>query len=360
MVKIFSPIAIHAPLGDHGSLSYVGASLVRAFDELGTNPIAIPARGYIASDCHPSVPRGIDRYRQLRRRHHVPVVDRVLRYAFLNDPWPVRAREKHALLFWDSDQLSPEMVKCLAGYDRIYGISQFVADVMAEGTGREVGVIHHGIWPELCPYVPPPTDGPFTFLHLGQVDRRKATDLLMRAFVAAFPTGKEDVRLVVKTQVSQVPTAVAWWVEHGRSDPRIVIDGSHATRRELSGWFQRAHVVVLPSRCEGFGLVGLEALAHGRMLICTSWSGPAEYAHPSDCVLLPRRRKVSAECYPGSSWEIDEEALTSELQVAERDFRAVTLRGRRARERVLSAWTWSGRVDIGCRNDARACADGGE
>ena len=339
-------LAIDAPLGDGGSLPYVGSSLVAALDALGQLPIAVPARGMQLSACGPAVRRALDRHRALRMRPN-PSVQRCLRYAGYRAPRPVRSLRYGALLYWDSDFIPPEFAEVLNQYDELYGVSTFVAGVMAEATGRKVGVIQHGIWPEECPYVPPVTDGPFTFLHLGQVDARKATDLLMRAFVAAFPNGKEDVRLVVKCPAGQGDGARAWHVEHGKEDPRIVVDARNMARRELAAYFHGCHAVVLPSRCEGFGLVGLEALAHGRRVIATGWSGPADYVDAADCVVLSATKIVDAPQYPGHAREVDFEALVEALRAVAGDRDDAERTGLAARARVIERWSWVDRVHEG-------------
>lgn len=335
-------LAIEAPYGDSGSLAYVGASLVRALDEEGYAPIAVPTPGLDPCSAPAAVLRALDRHRALRRQRRL-LVDRSLRYGLHHRGDTVHARSRAALIYWDSDRMPAEFARHLASFDELFGVSTFVADVMHQATGRPVGVLHHGIWPDACPYVPPPSAGPFTFLHLGQVDDRKATDLLMRAFIAAFVPGT-DVRLVIKCGSSQLPTARQWHHEHGDDDLRIAIVANHVDRPALSSFFHRAHAVVLPSRCEGFGLVGLEALAHGRHLIAHGFSGPLDYLDPVDCTIVPSSRAIPAPLYPGHAREPDFDALVSALrQVAgERDTTAH--QGLAARARVLPEWSWRHRV----------------
>lgn len=345
-----SSFAIEAPYGDTGSLAYVGASLVRALDEEGHAPIAVPNPGFDPRTAPPAVLRAVARHRILRRQRGL-TVDRSLRYGLHHNGDTIRARSRAALLYWDSDYMPPEFTHHLSGFDELYGISSFVAEVIRNATGRPAGVLNHGVWLEACPYVAPPADGPFTFLHLGQVDARKATDLLLLAFVAAFGPDR-DVRLVVKCGPSQLATAKKWHVDHGRFDRRIEIVGDHVDRATLSSHFHGAHAVVLPSRCEGFGLVGLEALAHGRFLIAHAFSGPLDYLDPMDCALVPSCGSIPAPLYPGLAREPDFEALVSALRDAAANREAVERRGMAARLRVLPSWTWRERVRGWVNRDA--------
>jgi len=105
--------------------------------------------------------------------------------------------------------------------------------------------------------------------------------------------------------------------------------------------------VVLPSLCEGFGLVGLEALAHGRALIATGWSGPADYVDTADCVVLSARRVVAAPLYPGHAREVAFEDLVEALRAVAQDRDGAALRGAAARARVIERWSWVNRVREG-------------
>ncbi len=336
-------LAIESPHGDTSSLSYVGSSLIRALEANGHAPIAVPTRAFDASSTPPEVLRAFARHRELRRARRL-VVERSLRYGLHHRGETIRARSRAALIYWDSDFMPATFARHLETFDELYGVSTFVADVMRTATGRDVGVLHHGVWPDDCPYAPPP-DGPFRFLHLGQVDERKATDVLLRAFVAAFPA-HEAVRLTIKCGPGQLAAARALHQTHARGDDRVEVIGAHVGRRDLSAYFQAAHAVVLPSRCEGFGLVGLEALAHGRALIAHGFSGPLDYLDASDCIIVPSSGKVPAPLYPGFAREPDFDALVMALRAVVTDRDAACRRGVLARARVLPAWSWCDRVRV--------------
>jgi glycosyltransferase involved in cell wall biosynthesis len=336
-------IAIEAPFGDNGSLAYVGASLVRAFEENGGRPIAVPSAGLDVQTASPAVFRALERHRQLRRLRRT-VVDRSLRYGLHGRASVIGARSRGMLLYWDSDYIPKEVAKFLCQYDELYGVSHFVADVMRSATGRNVGVLQHGYWPEYARYSSPPGSGPFYFLHLGQVDERKATDVVMRAFVAAFPVQRSDVRMLVKCGPSQLAHAMQWHKHYGKSDDRIEINAEYVNRFDLSGWFERAHVLVMPSRCEGFGLVGLEALAHGRSVIGHGFSGPLDYLDPTDCELIPSQSSIPAALYPGQAREPDFNALVDAMQRVARDRDQTVARGVAGRARISDRWTWTERV----------------
>ncbi|MCB9737983.1 MAG: glycosyltransferase family 4 protein [Deltaproteobacteria bacterium] len=334
-------IAIESPQGDTCSLAYVGSSLIRALEANGHAPIAIPSRAFDPTTAPAAVLRAYARHRDLRRNRRL-IVDRSLRYGLHHHGDSMRARTRAVLVYWDSDHMPASFARYLSAFDELFGISTFVADVMRAATGRDVGILHHGIWPDECTYAPPP-DGPFRFLHLGQVDARKATDVLLRAFVAAFPA-REAVRLTIKCGPGQVAAARTLHQVHARGDDRVEVIGEHVHRHDLSAYFQAAHAVVLPSRCEGFGLVGLEALAHGRTVIAHGFSGPLDYLDASDCTIVPSSGKVPAPLYPGFAREPDFDALVAALRAVAADRDAACRRGAAARARVLPSWSWVDRV----------------
>jgi len=103
---------------------------------------------------------------------------------------------------------------------------------------------------------------------------------------------------------------------------------------------------VLPSRAEGFGLCGLEAMATGLPTIATDWSGPADYLDPADSLPL-RYRLVDAAAteangvrYFGEWAEPDVEHLRSQLRWLYEHREDATRMGSLASARVHRDWTW--------------------
>ncbi|MGE0451061.1 MAG: glycosyltransferase [Vicinamibacterales bacterium] len=203
-------------------------------------------------------------------------------------------------------------------------------------------VLHHGVDPERFPILERPPRGRFTFGSFGDFSVRKGIDVLIRAFSDEFAPG-EPVRLLLKDTFERIP--------YGIADPRIELVTGVLDQQALLGFLAQLDVFVLPSRGEGFGLCGLEAMATGLPLIATAWGGALEYLDPADSLPLrftfvdpqgnrdhtTRERWVS---YHGRWAEPDYEHLRELMRrLYEEPARAAQM-GARAAARVRRDFTW--------------------
>ncbi len=100
----------------------------------------------------------------------------------------------------------------------------------------------------------------------------------------------------------------------------------NVTREELAKYYQSADVFVLPSLCDGFGLVILEAMASGLPVIATvNTGGPDVVTDGKEGFVIPIRN--SDALAERLHWFYSHRSQASEM-------------GRRAREKVMSHFTW--------------------
>lgn len=128
----------------------------------------------------------------------------------------------------------------------------------------------------------------FRFLHVSSCFPRKGVDLLLDAYAQAF-SSNDDVTLVIKT--FENPHNEIWnWIAERRAgnskfpDVRVIIgDLSDA---ELKALYQSCHVLVAPSKAEGFGLPMAEAMLSGLPVITTAWGGQLEFCNEDNSWLV--------------------------------------------------------------------------
>ena len=135
----------------------------------------------------------------------------------------------------------------------------------------------------------------FVFLMLGALNPRKGFDLALEAYGQAF-TADDDVVLVLKDydygwgRKGWCQELIAAWKKRlGNKAPRIEYVYDTWDSAAIAAAYRRAAkhgAYLMPSRCEGFGLTGLEALACGCRLGVTGWSGQLDYATPENATLF--------------------------------------------------------------------------
>lgn len=240
---------------------------------------------------------------------------------------------------WESTLVPPEHV---AEVNRAAAL-QYVpcrqnADAFREcGVRTPVKILHLGMSPGEFPYLERPPREVFTFGSFGDFSPRKGIDVLVRAFQDEFASD-EPVQLLLKS--AKAPPACAI------RDPRIKLISARMEHPELLEFLRGLDAFVLPSRGEGFGLCGLEAMATGLPLIATDWGGPADYMGPHDSFPLDYRLvgaggiESNSVRYFGQWAEPDYEHLRHLLRWLFEHPEEAAAKGRRAAERVHERWTW--------------------
>jgi glycosyltransferase involved in cell wall biosynthesis len=199
---------------------------------------------------------------------------------------PVRISTKHGFNEFRSR-------RWLAAADRAVGrlarrqiaISRGLADYLAEveGFGADgFDIVHYGIaaGPE-----PPPYEGETArLLAIGRLIPIKGFDVLLDAFAQArarIPSltleiaGEGALREQLEARAGEGVTFL------GRVNP-------------IGPAIERATVVVVPSRGEGFGMVALEAMERGRAVIASAVGGLPELVVPGETGLLVPTESVDA------------------------------------------------------------------
>jgi len=164
--------------------------------------------------------------------------------------------------------------------------------------------------------------GRFVFLMLGALNPRKGFDLALEAYGKAF-TATDPVVLALKDYdygwgrrgwcQEQV---AAWQARLGEAAPMVEYVYTTWDEQQIAAAYRRAAqhgAYLMPSRCEGFGLTGAEAIACGCRVGMTGWSGQLDYATPENATLFAytlSRNEANPQAY-----ERDEQPKWAEAKV---------------------------------------------
>ncbi|MCW3068922.1 MAG: glycosyltransferase [Solirubrobacterales bacterium] len=207
---------------------------------------------------------------------------------------------------WETNSIPPRWQRAFALVDEIWVYSRF----MAENIGA--------VAPVPVVVLPPPVDPPkdlvkpvrlgvpegflflFLFDYLSTVQRKNPVGLI-EAFRHAFPAG-DGPQLLIKTinaPLRPLAEEEVLWAAHGRPDIHVVDRSLSA--KELSGLMAACDCYVSLHRAEGFGLTMAEAMAIGKPVIATGYSGNVDFMNSENSYLIDYSiGRVGAECeiYP--------------------------------------------------------------
>lgn len=187
----------------------------------------------------------------------------------------------------------------------------------------------------------------FRFVHVSSCFPRKGVDVLLKAYGRAFGA-RDDVTLIIKTAPNPHNRLHDWLAEARaeRADfPDVQIIEADLGDAQLKALYAQCHVMVAPSRAEGFGLPMAEAMLSGLAVITTNWGGQLAFCNPETAWLVDYAfapAKTHFNLFDSVWAEPDAEHLarllreTHDLPAAARAER--TLRGKRL---LLERFRWS-------------------
>jgi glycosyltransferase involved in cell wall biosynthesis len=144
--------------------------------------------------------------------------------------------------------------------------------------GFEPGIAERSSWipnglDATSPASPPPADVEPLVVGLGRLSPEKGFDVLLRAF-AELRRDVPDARLVLAGRGVEEGALVALAGELGIAN---AVDFRGWVRAaDVPGLLDRANIVAVPSREEGFGMTALEAAMRGRPVVATRTGGLPE------------------------------------------------------------------------------------
>jgi glycosyltransferase involved in cell wall biosynthesis len=183
------------------------------------------------------------------------------------------------------------------------------AAALEPGIQPRLSVIHNGVDLEKFSRPPvPPLAGPY-ILAVGQMAAHKGFDLLLEAFAAAAPRYPQ-VRLVLAGEGAQRPIleALAAQLNLGQQ----VLFTGRINEEQVAAWMGGCLFLAVPSRREPFGMVALEGMAAGKVVLAAPVGGIPEF------LPIPPNRLVQLNFpdWQGALVETLEQALAGRLDGA--------------------------------------------
>jgi glycosyltransferase involved in cell wall biosynthesis len=254
---------------------------------------------------------------------------------------------------WETDTIPVRWQRAFALVQEVWVYSRFMAGNIGAVAPVPTIALPPPVQPPPEPATPLRLDVPddgflflFVFDYLSTIQRKNPVGLI-EAFKRAFAPG-EGPRLLLKTingPLRPLAEEEVLWAAHGRPDIHV-LDRS-LSGEQLNGLMAGCDCYVSLHRSEGFGLTMAEAMAIGKPVIGTGYSGNLDFMNAENSYLVEYELgRVGPDCEiypPEGTWAQPsvEHAAESMRRVVERPEEAAAI-GARAREdiaRELSAQT---------------------
>jgi glycosyltransferase involved in cell wall biosynthesis len=205
---------------------------------------------------------------------------------------------------WELERLPRSWRHAFSFYDALWASTNFARSAFAREALRPVSLMPMTVAvPEFAREARRP-GAPTVFFFMfdfRSYASRKNPEGVVQAFLQAFPSGSEPVRLIIKTQGGASAPGAWRRLNALCSDPRIELRDVSLDRSALLKMIATADVFVSLHRSEGFGRGPAEAMLLERPVIATGYSGTADFIS-ADCayVVSHTLRPVLPAEYPGA------------------------------------------------------------
>ena len=191
---------------------------------------------------------------------------------------------------WELPEIPQDWEKAFTLFDEIWVPSNFVQDAVAMKSPVPVIRIPHAIEVKTDRLSDRAGFGlpqePFLFLMMYDVystHARKNPDGAIESFCKAFAADDMSVRLVIKINNATADTLEALQAKTGSHQNILLLDKTYS-RDEVNAIIASCDCYVSLHRSEGFGFGPAEAMAAGKAVIATNWSGNIDYMRPDNAI----------------------------------------------------------------------------
>jgi glycosyltransferase involved in cell wall biosynthesis len=263
--------------------------------------------------------------------------------ALAAEPDLLRSRYRIGMWYWEVEDFPATMHGGFGHVDEVWVASDFVREAIARHTRLPVVTV-----PPPLPQATTPTtltrtdlglpeDRPvvlFSFDYLSTAERKNPVGAI-EAFRRAFAPDEGPV-LVIKSINAEKRVGDAERLRlRAAAEPDVLLLEEYLSADARDALVQHSDVYLSLHRSEGLGLTIAEAMAHGKPVIATGYSGNLQFMTEENSFLVPwRPTTVPEHCEPypvGSQWaEPDLDAAAAALRLVVDDPALATARGQRA------------------------------
>jgi len=250
--------------------------------------------------------------------------------------------------YWETEDFPEKWKDRFAFFDEIWVASEFCRSAVAKRSPIPVAVVP----PPVTLDIGEPASGPasprgevFRFLTLcdaQSVPERKNPEGAVRAFARAFPENR-GVSLTVKLSNAESSPGLLEALRAAAGGARVEIDVARASRTEVERLLAGCDAYVSLHRAEGFGFPIAEAMALGKPVVATDYSGSRDFLDEI-CGFPVRWRpavldKDLGPYEAGTRWaEPDEEHAVETLRRVAEDRAGAARRAEAARRRMTQKY----------------------
>jgi glycosyltransferase involved in cell wall biosynthesis len=200
----------------------------------------------------------------------------------------------------------------------------------------------------------------FNFLSVFDVQPRKGSDLLLKAFLSEFKRD-DDVALILKLSQHSDPlidprAQLSYFIEREvgmklEDCPPIIVLNGFLTQEDMASLYARADAFVLPTHGEGYGRPLMEALSSELAVIATRWSGQLSLLRDENSYLIDIEGLVPAsveeEIFAGHLWaQPSIEHLRKLMREVSSHPQEAKKRAQQGRKDMVADWDWSVRAPL--------------
>jgi glycosyltransferase involved in cell wall biosynthesis len=267
---------------------------------------------------------------------------------------------------FETDRIPDGWVERCNALDEVWVPTEFNRATFAE-SGVEAGklrVVSAGVDTELFRPDARPLNIPhlrsFNFLSVFDVQPRKGSDLLLKAYLSEFKPD-EDVALILKLsqhsdRMIDPEAQLSYFIEREvglqlEDCPPIIVLNGFLPQQDMASLYARADAFVLPTHGEGYGRPLMEALSSELPVIATRWSGQLSFLRNENSYLIDIEGLVPAsveeEIFAGHLWaQPSVEHLRKLMREVFSKPADAKKRAQQGRRDMVEHWDWGVRAPL--------------